>query len=240
MQRALIFLTCIAFASLLSAQQIHFQGEPERPKRGYIGISLGAAIPMSEFASTDFEEDYSGYAKTGLSLQLINFGYTFGKNIGIAGMWTGNAFKVDGEEMLQDLGLNNFSIETEAWSFGALMVGLLMSLPANKFNFDIRAMLGYGYASAPEISMTGYVDGSLVNITQKSATANELAYDFGMGFRIPVSGLICLNVLVDYVGFKPTFSTMVYSAAAGIYDSFEFEQPMNHLTITGGIGFRLK
>jgi len=240
MKRAFLLLFCIAIGSVLSAQQIQFQQEQEQPKRGYIGISIGAAMPTGEFASDDIDGEYSGYAKTGLSLQLINFGYTFGSNIGIAGMWTGNAFNVNGEEMIQDLGLGGLTIQSDPWSFGALMFGLLISLPADKFNVDFRAMLGYGYAKAPELSFTGYIEGELINITQKSASANAVAYDFGMGFRIPLSRLICVNILIDYVGCKPTFESLVYSGAAGVYNPIEFEQPMNHLTITGGIGFRLK
>jgi len=240
MRKASLILCFVSITCMLSAQQIHFQQEEEKLRRGYIGISLGASIPTGQFASTEYYADYSGYASTALSLQLINFGYTFGTNIGIAGMWTGNTFKVNGDAMLHDLGAGSISIESDPWSFGALMAGLLISLPADKFNVDFRAMIGYAYTTAPEISISGFVDGSPYVLTQKSASSDAVAGDFGIGLRFHLSKLICLNLLFDYIACKPAFTSMLYSGEAGIYKAIQFEQPMNHFTITGGIGFKLK
>lgn len=240
MRKALLILGLVSFTCMLSAQQIHFQQEEEKPRRGYIGISLGASIPTGQFASSDYKEDYSGYAKTALSLQLINFGFTFGSNIGIAGMWTGNTFKVNEDALLNNLAVGGLSIEADPWSFGALMIGILISVPANKFNIDFRGMIGYAYTTAPEISISGYSDEGPFVLTQKSASSDAVAGDFGMGIRFHLSQLICLNLLFDYLACKPVFSSMLYSGEAGIYQPIQFEQPMNHFTITGGIGFKLK
>lgn len=239
MKKVISIIISISFAVIALGQEQNFgQTDPKPVRRGYIGFSLGAAIPTGDFASTDINSDNSGFAQTGLTIQLVNFGYTFGGNFGIAGMWSGAAFALDVESLAKNAGLSGMTVESDLWSFGAFMGGLLVSLPSNSMNVDFRFMIGSGSGTAPEMSISGFVNGSHVDIIQNSASAMSLAYDLGIGLRLNVSKLISLNLFMDYLGCKATFVTDIYAGSLFL-ETVEFVQPMNQLNITGGIGFRL-
>jgi len=235
MKKILLIILCLTIMIPLVTAQ-----EADINKRGYLGISIGAAIPVGEFGSTDIGGEYSGFAKTGLSFQLINFGYRLGKNLGIAGLWSGSAFNMDVDALVNNSGLGAVNVEADPWSFGAFMGGLLISIPSDKFDIDFRGLIGFSYGKTPEMTISGYdIEGNYAFVKQTSGTSNSFAYDLGVGIRYNVSRLICINLLLDYMGSKPKFSTDLFSAN-GYYGKSEFDQPMNHITITGGIGFRLK
>ncbi len=104
----------------------------QETRKGLIGISLGPSIPLSDYADNDGENEDAGFAMTGLHLNF-NFSYKFNENLGVAALWAGNAHPVDVDEMVNvfwsiDPSLN-WELETEAWSSGALMGGLLVSFP---------------------------------------------------------------------------------------------------------------
>ena len=72
-------------------------------RKGYIGISLGPSIPLGDFSNPS-----SGAAKTGLHLNLVNFGYLITDNVGIAAIWFGAANPVS-------------EISWNPWSYGGTM-----------------------------------------------------------------------------------------------------------------------
>lgn len=236
MNKLFVVLCCTLFAVSIFGQDQH---EPPKEKKGYIGISIGAAIPVGEFGSTDIGSEEAGFAKTGFTLQLVNFGYRFSKHIGIAAMWSGAGFNMDEVALRNNAGLGNVNLDTDPFSFGTLMGGFLVSLPSTVVDVDFRFMIGPGYGMAPEIRFSGYdTYNNYVVAVQESSSAYALAFDMGVGVRFNVSRLININLLMDYMTCKQKFSADMYSN--GVYlGSNDWDQPMNHITITGGIGFRL-
>jgi hypothetical protein len=100
-------------------------------KRGCIGLSVGANIPVGKFA-----DENDGAAKTGFQINLINFGYLFSDNIGITATWFGasNPIVDGGSDYL--------------WSHGGLLVGPLFSFPVSeKIEWDVKPMVGLSWAS---------------------------------------------------------------------------------------------
>jgi len=100
-------------------------------KRGFIGLSVGANIPVGKFA-----DENDGAAKTGFQINLINFGYLFSDNIGITATWFGasNPIVGGGSDYL--------------WSHGGLLVGPLFSFPVSeKIEWDVKPMVGLSWAS---------------------------------------------------------------------------------------------
>lgn len=100
-------------------------------KKGFIGLELGANIPVGKFA-----DENDGAAKTGFQINLINFGYLFSDNIGITATWFGASNPIEG--------VNNDYL----WSHGGLLVGPLFSFPVSeKIEWDVKPMVGLSWAS---------------------------------------------------------------------------------------------
>jgi hypothetical protein len=98
-------------------------------KRGFIGLELGANVPIGKFADAN-----DGAAKLGFQLNLINFGYLFSDNIGITATWFGAVNPIDG-------------FTYSKWSHGGILVGPLFSFPVSeKVVWDIKPMIGMSWA----------------------------------------------------------------------------------------------
>ena len=146
-------------------------------RRGYIGLSIGPSIPVGEFADIS-----NGVAKTGIQLNLVNFGYLFSENFGIAAKWFGAANPVDAEGI-------------DPWSYGGLMTGPLLSFQvADKVEWDFHPMIGYCVAMLPDLG-TGYV----------SEYDGSFAYNIGAAFRFNVGNKVALLVGADYFSTKSVF-----------------------------------
>lgn len=106
-------------------------------KRGFIGLELGANIPVGKFGDIS-----DGAAKTGFQINLINFGYLFSDNIGITATWFGasNPIENAGNEYL--------------WSHGGLLAGPLFTFPVSeKIEWDVKPMLGLSWATITNIDL---------------------------------------------------------------------------------------
>jgi len=140
----------------------------EQKRKGYIGISIGPSIPIGEFKE-------EGWANTGASLSLINFGYLFNSRIGIAANWFGGAHTVD---------VSQFQLADGMWSYGGLLIGPLVSAPIGRnVDFDARVQMGF---SAANLKLDGYnVDGT------------GFAYSAGIGIRTRLGEKWSLNFNAD-------------------------------------------
>lgn len=144
----------------------------EGNRKGFIGISIGPSIPLGEF------KDY-GLANTGLNLTLVNFGYMFGENIGLAGSWFGAAHTTD--IMADNWTLNGM------WSYGGLMAGPLFSTPINEqIDFDLKGLIGYSVANLE-------VEGVKIDGT-------GFAYSLGAGMRFNFAPKWAFLLNADYFG----------------------------------------
>lgn len=146
-------------------------------RKGYIGLSLGPSIPVGDFADKS-----SGIAKTGVQLNLINFGYLFSEIFGVSATWYGAANPVD---------VDGFG----PWSYGGIMAGALFSFPASeKVDWDYRIMIGYSVTSLP-----GTESGTL------SKQASAFAFNTGTTFRLNAGNKVALLFSADYFFSKPEF-----------------------------------
>lgn len=178
-------------------------------KDGFISISLGAAIPYGDFADNDGSNNEAGFAEGGISINLINFGYLFSKNIGITAMLQGAAFPLD----------NGNGGNEPIWSYGTFMVGPLFTIrnPESKAEFDFRLMLG---------TMSGLLD---PNDGGETFEGEGGAIGLGAGIRYNLSDLISLTSNLDFIGGKPEFEL----------GGATVDQSMSSANITFGIAFRL-
>jgi len=167
-------------------------------RKGFIGLSLGSSIPIGDFADKE-----NGLAKPGVHLNLINFGYLFSENFGVSATWFGAANPLDIEGY-------------DPWSYGGLMVGPLLSLPASeKVEWDFRPMIGYSVTTLPDIGW------GIEN-------ASSFAFNFGTVLRTNVGEKVSLLLSADYFSTKPEFI------------DYGFEQSIATISLGFGIAYRLK
>lgn len=170
MKRLFLLLT-VVLIPILS------QGQEEKPdKKGWIGFSMGAAVPVGDFGLED-----GGNAATGFNFTLINFGYKFHPNIGLNTMITGSVHASNSGAII-DFG---------NWAYGGFLVGPIFTLPTKVVEFDLRVlggMMGVGTTSSVSNNGAGF------------------CYDFGLGFRLNASRLIAFPIYVDYLHTNPSIT----------------------------------
>jgi len=154
-------------------------------RKGYIGISIGPSIPVGAFA------DHSdGAAKTGVQLNLANFGYLFTENIGIAAIWFGAANPVS-------------EISYNPWSYGGLMAGPLLSFPvSNTAEWDFRPMIGYSVTTVSDVG-------------QATDQATAFAINLGTVLRFNLNQRFSITLSADYFSTKPNFKVYGFEQKIG-------------------------
>lgn len=96
----------------------------------YIGLNLGMAMPLGDFANKDITNTNSGMAASGISLSLVNFGMYWGK-FGFNVRWFGNVH------------LMKNGVSQQAWGYGSIMVGPTYTLDLFKHAYlDIKPSIG--------------------------------------------------------------------------------------------------
>lgn len=116
-------------------------------KKGFIGLDLGANIPVGKFADPS-----DGMAKTGFQINIINFGYLFSDNVGITAtsFFASNPIKKVRNDYL--------------WSQNGFSVGPLFSFPVSeKVEWDLKPMMGFSWARITKTNLE-YVSAITYNL----------------------------------------------------------------------------
>lgn len=150
-------------------------------RRGYIGITVGPSIAIGDFSSKSLDNNKAGFAKTGLNIGLVNFGYRLGENFGLTALWFGAAHKAD---------IDGFDA---TWSYGGLMGGGMFTIPINnKFAFDLKAMAGFVSA---RIDAGDWGD----------ENGDGAGFDFGAVLRYHFTDRWSVLMTTDFFTSKPDF-----------------------------------
>lgn len=213
----------------------------------YVGIAGGLSIPLSDYASTDFDNESSGFARNGGNFN-IQFGYRFNEYISLTGMLNGCVNRYDYVELqnwLTDqyagaLPDTRWVVETKSWGQGGLMAGATGSLPlvTNRLFLEARILGGLLYAYSPAIYVTGVEDGEedkTLNIEQSNAPS--WVVDAGAGFRWNRTRNQYFMLYADYMTARPSFNNVRLNTNFGIERDDAFSQQMNTVNISIGIGY---
>lgn len=133
-------------------------------RRGYIGLSVGPSFAVGDLSDLP----------VGIALNLVDFGYLFTENIGIAGKWFGTGYSEDGV----------------SFGLGGLLGGLLASTPVtSKINLEGKVLMGVAAFTAEYNGETETSD-------------LYFGYDVGVGLRFNTSDKVSLLLNADYLGSK--------------------------------------
>ncbi len=196
-----LFLTIFFFS--VNAQN------PER--RGYVGVGLGPSFLMGY-------SEGSISAGTGLNLNLLNFGYIFGKGLGVNATWVGGAHIIKNNTNMA--GNNIIFINRTEISYGMLMVGPMYSLNiSERSTIDFKARAGIYYVR----ETFSFSSNSSLNSDSYAQTRNP-GYSLASTYRYQFASRWCGILSGDY------FSSLYNS-------SFFFENKVRPLSLTAGVGF---
>jgi hypothetical protein len=179
-------------------------------RKGFVGLSVGCSSPIGNFANKS-----NGGAKTGVQLNLVNFGYLFSNNFGIAASWFGASNPID----------IYYYDGNAPWSYGGLMIGPLISFPiSERENWDFKPMVGYSSVTLPDLG---------VGLGRQQATS--ISYSLVSQFRIHLGRKVSLLLSADYFFTKPKFKfNNIY------YNINNIEQKIETLSTGVGVAYRIK
>ena len=145
-----------------SRKQLVYGDNDIQQRKGYIGLSLGPSIGTGKVKDIP----------VGIMLNLVDFGYLFTDNIGVAAKCFANAHTRSGE----------------SYGVGGLLAGLLASTPiSEKIDLEGKVLIGPGVAY-------GY------NGDEFDTSEAFLGYDFGVGLRFSTNEKVSLLLNADYIG----------------------------------------
>lgn len=231
----LSFIACLTIVSYCEAQQ-----EP----KGYVGMSLGPSIPLNDFASSNSQNEDAGFASNGAIFDL-SFAYKLGNgNFGITGLLRGQENNFNTSEMEEGLsklyGSSNWTVESDGWIQGALMLGGFGSFPiSDKATFNIKGMLGYMVPSSPDLTITSTSILGTIWIEQSRKTIATVGYLLGAGFNFSITDNLYLSTSLDMMNTNAEFKNVKLTASDGLIDTYTFAQKIQTLNIALGIGFQI-
>jgi len=216
-------------------------------KKTYIGLSMGASIPVGDFASKNLDNTSAGFATTSSSFNL-SFASKLGDgNFGLAGMIYSHFYDIDDNIWATAIATKEQTpsevrwsvLNNGSWSVMGLMLGGFSSFPlSEKVSFDTRLMLGMGQTTSPEVAIRRSSPSESIWVKQSSASAIALSYSVGLGFRFNINDKISILTNIDYFGTNPSFNTELIDSK-GKKEIKNFSYSLSSINPTVGIAIGL-
>lgn len=233
---------------LLSFQAAHAQLSDQ--KRHFIALNVGASIPLGVYNNTSMDEDNAGYATAGGDFNFEG-AYYFKPYLGIGGTLGIFSNKINKEEFEHDLnddlessGLQGSYYGTVgSWRTLYVMVGPYLSVPLNKFTFDLKLMAGPTNTASPEIDITVNPDNTpdQIRFFRESDQGTSFAYNIGVAARYHFNKRWAIRAHADFISANPHFDQKTHVYYQGVKNSGtnSYDQPISVLNTGVGIVLQL-
>ncbi|MES2560258.1 MAG: hypothetical protein V4590_10985 [Bacteroidota bacterium] len=206
----LILITCLFMVSVVHAQTPKASIELGK-KRGWIGISAGAAIPLGDFGSSSVFDEKAGLAKLGFALNA-DITVPFNSNIGAIFSLNGFINPTDEDAVKGFLALLYPGVTREvsmgAWKAGSLLAGFYAKSngPDGRPSVYLKVQTGYALTASPEMSITLRSGSNYSTVKQNSGTAGAWVFNGGTGIMIPLNdGGPSVQIGVNFIMMKSDF-----------------------------------
>jgi len=197
------------------------------------GIYGGGSIPLGDFASTDAENDQSGYAKTGF-LVGGEFVAPLGMLEGL-GWVTSLNFAVHGVETdFGDLGGDVTDVSIGSWMVITPVTGLRLTTPLGE-GTDVYAQgqVGLLYGRSPEVEGSFSFGGFTQNVTLDPESAMAFGYSFGAGMHLQEMFHVGIRIL----GGSPEYTFEFDDPLGGDPITIDQKNPVSTFQILAGLRF---
>lgn len=225
---------------------LHFLNKHVNAQSGsvYAGLTVGASIPLGNYASSDISNANSGFANTGALYNLVFAHPINNKNFGVTAMLHRQVNPVDVQDILgvvlNRIPRSDIRVESTPWVIGSLLVGGYGSLPISKnITLDTRAMIGYISAASPEINIEIENGMGQYWAKQSSVVSPSFAFLIGTSFRFDVAKNIFLLTNLDYLQSSVEFSNIEVKSYFGDRASVTNIQNVQTINFSVGIGLKI-
>ena len=220
------------------------------------GVSVGAALPMGDFAKHDTaglsrSSDTTktgrgaGWAKTGFHFD-VNATYMFSDNIGGELMIGGNMNSFDNATYMTAYGFKSPETYTNNnWYIGQYLVGPVFSF-GQQLKVNIRVLVGLVTSNGPVSTETNGVSGAgAFSYTATSNAGSGFGYNFGVGIKYNFNKNLGLLVNVDYLGSSimytgyTTSETFGNTTFNGNHPTIKTAMALGMVNATVGIAYNL-
>jgi len=199
MKRILLITVMIIFVGVLNGQDT------------YIGVSLGRAVPLNDFASTTTLLSH-GYALPGFTIGFDGAWFPvpyagLGANIGFGSLYTeGESYQdnfityLDNHPDLINLNIptvDEFTYKPSYWNFINMMVGPELSLPVGDFRASVWVMGGMSVIFIPNREMF-FDDGTDIINSYTKGSDISLIYSYGGSLMYTLRSGTAINLGAAY------------------------------------------
>ena len=189
-----------------------FSQQDDKPPKGYLAITFGPSLSVGAFGDNNWDNDSSGFAKNGYNYTILEFGFKFIPNFGLAAAIKGAVVPLDVQALAdgyaQEYG-GQFTVKSTRWGYTGFFVGPFVSIPTKYVDIDFKFATGLMVAVAPDMTVSR--DGETAG--QQSSAGPSLAFNGGMAARIHVSKRIGIFTGAEYHISRPTFQTEFYDTS---------------------------
>ncbi|HNS12402.1 MAG TPA: hypothetical protein PKM97_07270 [Bacteroidia bacterium] len=244
MRKIIIFLTGFLIFSEVSNAQYE-------SRKAYAGISVGPSIATGDFASKDVNFEPSGFAGTGINLNLI-FLYRISSNFGFGAKLCIQTNPFDDKALLAGLKkdgntyggqLSYTAVEANTWAMMSFMPGIFAAIPIGnrgKFILEPKANAGIMLGVSPYVKTSYRFNGFNYWEEQENGAGAGLGYGFGGTFRFNVNDHLALLLNGDYIKTKQKFIDVGYNYSNYNSTLFSFQQTIETVNVNIGIAIRFK
>ena len=208
----------------------------------YIGMSVGPSFPVGSFGNDDPQDERSGYANTGYTIEL-NGGIRLLNLLEISVCGFRNSNNTNITNLVNSLNSlypgSNLRANSDSWEiFGVLGgLGTSFSLPANSVA-DIKVLGGYLNTSSPTFSVESNNSQDYVRI--EGMTVASPVYFGSFSVRYPVGDDLYLSIGFQYISSNATFENVktITSINGEIEESTtSFRQSMDTTNLVVGLKY---
>ena len=214
-----------------------------------ISLALGPSFPLSSFKNTELNDSTSGWAKTGVALE-IDYAYKLTHSLGLVvqANYSSNKFDIfaysdalTAAHSIDPLTPDSaFVVESNRnWYAGGLLAGPYLSFSFTDYlSWDIRATVGFYGVGSPNLTIKGNISNGdkLETLYMNGGRGYAFAYSFGTGFKYALSSYY-LTVFTNY------YNTAVKIKDVGGWDwnsqpyETSFKQNVSYISLTFGVGY---
>ena len=202
----------IAVVMLLTTANLFAQkNKTIKTRSNELSFNIGLATPTGNFSKSDYANEGSGYAKSGLHLNLSGTHY-FTKNWGIGLLIGYSQFGYKGAMNLadgykEDSGTDSTTLYTKGSNNSlSILIGPYYKIPAGKhFTVNLNALMGYTNTHLAGFQVF-YEDALENSMTQKKSSGGGFAFQLGISGNYKISNRLFIKAGADYFYSKPTIN----------------------------------
>lgn len=256
MKQRLLFIInlFIFFSGTLSAQVItkHIEGPPSIKNNLYsdemfqfLRIRVGPSIPIKDYGSNSSSS--AGFATLGYNFDLA-YGRKFSRSssLGIEGVINYHSHGFDTEGYSAVLSRTNpgvsFYTTAGSWSILNFMAGIYSNTPLSpgKSSINLNFLIGTQSVQSPSVFFTGSSSKGSGSVSIDQADGTAFVIQFGGSMIFSITETISFVIGLDYMNSKADFPSVQIHSSNGNSGTAQISQPIDVLSVSGGIVIKVR